>query len=392
MVESDIELIIRYLENEDDIAAAYLFGSQARGTQRDRSDIDVAVLFSGGGDKRARFDRRLEIIIALERTLGKRVDVIDIQAAPLLLQHHILLDGRLLVDKHRRHRVDFEVASRRRYFDLKPLLERRNAKMIARILEANQNGTEEVMSLDCQRVTENLVHWIRQQAEQAGAQGLVVGLSGGVDSAVVAALCQRAFPHACLGVIMPCYSDPKDREDAHLVADTLSLAVQEVDLSPVFALLYQKLTGEEYGGQKGLPIANLKPRLRMLTLYYFANSKNYLVAGTGNKSELVMGYFTKYGDGGVDILPLGDLVKTQVRELARYLNVPEPIIAKPPSAGLWPAQTDEGEMGITYADLDAVILGQAPSSELAHEVARRRELSQHKRSLPAIATWTELEK
>lgn len=246
--------------------------------------------------------------------------------------------------------------------------------------------------MDCQRVTENLVHWIRQQAEQAGAQGLVVGLSGGVDSAVVAALCQRAFPHACLGVIMPCYSDPQDREDARLVADTLGLTVQEVDLSPVFALLYQKLTGEEYGGQKGLPIANLKPRLRMITLYYFANSQNYLVAGTGNKSELTMGYFTKYGDGGVDILPLGDLVKTQVRELARYLNVPEPIIAKPPSAGLWPAQTDEGEMGITYAQLDAVILGQAPSPDLAQEVARRKELSQHKRSLPAIASLVELER
>lgn len=135
-----IELIARYLEKQDDIVAAYLFGSQARGTQRDKSDIDVAVLFSSEGDKLARFDRRLEIIIALERVLGKKVDVIDIQAAPLLLQHHILLDGRLLVDKHPQRRVDFEVASRRQYFDLKPLLQRRNARMIARILEADHNG------------------------------------------------------------------------------------------------------------------------------------------------------------------------------------------------------------------------------------------------------------
>lgn len=245
--------------------------------------------------------------------------------------------------------------------------------------------------MDCQRVTDNLVQWIRQQAEQASAKGVVFGLSGGVDSAVVAALCRKAFPHACLGVIMPCYSDPRDREDAHLVANALSLPVREVDLNPVFALLYRQLTGEEYSDQRGLPIANIKPRLRMITLYYFANSKNYLVVGTGNKSELVMGYFTKYGDGGVDILPLGDLVKTQVRELARYLNIPEPIIAKPPSAGLWPAQTDEGEMGITYAELDAVILGQAPSPNLAQEVARRKELSQHKRSLPAIPSLAELE-
>ncbi|MBC7343587.1 MAG: nucleotidyltransferase domain-containing protein [Clostridia bacterium] len=135
-----IELIARYLEKQDDIVAAYLFGSQARGTQRDESDIDVAVLFSSEGDKLARFDRRLEIIIALERALGKKVDVIDIQAAPLLLQHHILLDGRLLVDKQPQRRVDFEVASRRQYFDLKPLLQRRNARMIARILEADHNG------------------------------------------------------------------------------------------------------------------------------------------------------------------------------------------------------------------------------------------------------------
>lgn len=125
-----------YLNRCQDVVAAYLFGSRARGTGRERSDIDVAVLFAGIEDKLQRFDRRLEIIIDLERVTGKKVDVIDIQAAPLLLQHQILKDGILLVDKDPHYRVAFEVWSRRTYFDLQPLLERRHKKIIAKILES----------------------------------------------------------------------------------------------------------------------------------------------------------------------------------------------------------------------------------------------------------------
>jgi NAD+ synthase len=192
--------------------------------------------------------------------------------------------------------------------------------------------------------------WIKEKVREAGAEGIVLGLSGGVDSALTAALAKKALGDKVLGLLMPCHSDPTDLEHGKLVAERFGLETTYVDLGPVFDRLRASLPrGDD------MAVANLKPRLRMTTLYYFANSRNYLVAGTGNKSELTIGYSTKYGDGGVDILPLGDLLKSQVRELARELGVPQEIIAKPPSAGLWPGQTDEGEMGITYDELDRTI-------------------------------------
>jgi len=123
----------------------------------------------------------------------------------------------------------------------------------------------------------------------------------------------------------------------------------------------------------------------MLTLYYIANQLNYMVVGASNKSELSIGYFTKYGDGGVDIIPLGNLVKKQVRELAGYLCIPQPIIDKPPSAGLWDGQTDEGEMGFSYDELDRYIMtGEAPG-KLRSKIESMIAASEHKRSLPPIA-------
>jgi NAD+ synthase len=192
--------------------------------------------------------------------------------------------------------------------------------------------------------------WIKEKVREAGAEGVVLGISGGVDSALTGALAKKALGDKVLGLFMPCHSNPTDLEHARLVADKFGIKTEYVDLSPVFDRLMASLPrGSD------LAVANLKPRLRMATLYYFANSRNYLVAGAGNKSEITVGYFTKYGDGGADLLPLGDLLKSQVRELARELGVPEEIIGKPPSAGLWPGQTDEGEMGITYDELDRTI-------------------------------------
>jgi NAD+ synthase len=192
--------------------------------------------------------------------------------------------------------------------------------------------------------------WIKEKVEEAGAEGVVLGLSGGVDSSLTAALAKKAMGDKVLGLLMPCHSDPTDLEHAKLLATKFDIETEYMDLGPVFDSLMASLPrGSD------MAVANLKPRLRMAILYYFANNHNYLVAGTGNKSELTVGYFTKYGDGGADILPLGDLLKYQVRELARELGVPEEIIAKPPSAGLWAGQTDEGEMGITYDELDRTI-------------------------------------
>jgi NAD+ synthase len=134
-----------------------------------------------------------------------------------------------------------------------------------------------------------------------------------------------------------------------------------------------------------VPLANVKPRLRMSALYYIANAMNYLVAGTGNRSELTIGYFTKYGDGGVDVLPIGHLLKSEVRALARALEVPASIIEKPASAGLWLGQTDEEEMGFTYADLESYLTEgpEAVAPALAMRIERLIRASEHKRALPA---------
>ena len=228
--------------------------------------------------------------------------------------------------------------------------------------------------------------WIKYQVEQAGAEGVVIGLSGGMDSSVVAALAKRSLRDKVLGLILPCHSQKEDMEDANLVASLLQLETLILDLSPIYDSLIAILPPAE----KKIA-ANLKPRLRMTTLYYFANMKNYLVAGTGNKSEISVRYFTKYGDGGTDILPLGDLFKNQVIEIAKKLALPETIINKPPSAGLWPGQTDEGELKITYDQLDRAILditsncGKATPSDIRSRVEELIERSEHKRaSIPTF--------
>jgi NAD+ synthase len=232
----------------------------------------------------------------------------------------------------------------------------------------------------------HLSTWIADAVAGSGGQGVVFGLSGGIDSAVVAALAKRAFANDSLGVIMPCHSTAADTEDAHLVAHHFGLATATVDLGPVYdRLLAQlQLTCTDMPAAT-LACANLKPRLRMTCLYAFANLQGYRVLGTGNRSEIEVGYYTKYGDGGVDLLPLGSLTKTLVRRLAEHLGVPRRVIDKPPSAGLWSGQTDEGEMGVTYEQLDAYIAtGEAPAA-VREQVDRMHAISEHKRALPPTA-------
>jgi len=244
--------------------------------------------------------------------------------------------------------------------------------------------------------SDQLVAWTRQRIAIAGAQGIAVGLSGGIDSAVVIRLAQLAADGQVIGVIMPCHSDPQDEADARLVADHFGLPTARIDLAPAYDRLIESLTnavgpapgsattaGDTSDPRSRLPLANVKPRLRMTTLYYVANSLNYLVAGTGNRSELTIGYFTKHGDGGVDILPIGRLLKSEVQELARELDVPEPVITKAPSAGLWVGQTDEHEMGFTYADLEQYLKRgpDAVAPALAMRIERLVRASDHKRAL-----------
>ena len=237
-----------------------------------------------------------------------------------------------------------------------------------------------------ERLAAHLTDWIAAAVAEAGGAGVVYGLSGGIDSAVVAALAKRAFPHHTLGVIMPCRSDPADAEDAHVVAHHFDIPATTVDLAPVYDLLLETLSASSSDlPENRLATANLKPRLRMTTLYAFANELGYRVLGTGNRSEIAVGYYTKYGDGGVDFLPLGGLVKGEVRDLARHLGVPERIVTKPPSAGLWADQTDEAEMGLSYEDLDAYLLTSQASPAVKAKVDAMNAASEHKRALPRIA-------
>ncbi len=242
--------------------------------------------------------------------------------------------------------------------------------------------------LDYDALAEAIPAWLRAYAQDAGMEGYVVGLSGGIDSTLSAALAVRAVgAERVLGLLLPCHSQPEDAEFARLAARSLGIETVTVVLDSAFDALLAALP-------QGSPLAdaNVKPRLRMTALYHVAQSRRRLVLGTGNKSELMIGYFTKYGDGGVDVEPLGDLYKTEVRELARRVGIPQPIIERPPTAGLWPGQTDEGELGITYDELDAILLALERGEEPAaapEKVARVKALvalSEHKRRMPPFFT------
>ena len=203
-------------------------------------------------------------------------------------------------------------------------------------------------------LADRITSWIAERVREAGLEGVVLGLSGGVDSAVVGALSVKAVGDRAFGIVMPCESAAEDVEHAMLVAEAVGLEAITVDLDAAFGALERTL-GADAPDVPPAARANLKPRLRMATLYYYANLRRGLVAGTSNRSEIMLGYFTKHGDGAADILPLGALCKRDVRALAWELGVPRVVIEKPPSAGLTPGQTDEGEIGLSYDEIDACL-------------------------------------
>jgi len=235
------------------------------------------------------------------------------------------------------------------------------------------------------KISEKIGNWISAKVREANARGVVFGMSGGVDSSVTAVLAERALEGKALGLVMPCESDTKDLANARLVAEKFSIRTQYVDLTPVFQMLKKTLPDSD---EKTL--GNLKARLRMTTLYHFANKNNYLVLGTSNKSEIAIGYFTKYGDSGADILPLGDLYKTQVIELAKHLGIHDEIIKAAPTAGLWKGQTDEQEIWMDYPTLDSILEAaeMGRDAEAGREnILRVKELvkgSTHKRQMPEV--------
>jgi len=196
--------------------------------------------------------------------------------------------------------------------------------------------------------------FLSEKLRKTGAKGFVIGVSGGIDSAVVLRLCVKAVgAKKVLAVMMPeKESPPEDLADAIELCEHDGVRHRTVDITEAVASFKKAV-----GPVDRTALANIKARCRMIVLYQFANSEKMLVAGTSNKSEMLMGYFTKFGDGAADLEPIGDIYKTEVRELGNQLAIPAKILKKAPSAGLWKGQTDEGEMGITYDRLDAILLG-----------------------------------
>ena len=225
-------------------------------------------------------------------------------------------------------------------------------------------------------VVDNLVEWLRDSVKEANCKGIVYGLSGGVDSAVIAALSKLAFGDESLAIMMPINSSFEDEIDAKLVIDKFNLNAIKVDLSRTYSEFVEVVDK----GDNQMAYANVKPRLRMTTLYYYAQLKGYLVVGTSNKSEFTVGYFTKYGDSGSDLMPLVDFTKKEIFELARYLEIPDKIIQKPPSAGLFEDQTDEDEMGFTYSDLEKYINNEKIDERIEEKINRMVKISEHKRN------------
>lgn len=211
----------------------------------------------------------------------------------------------------------------------------------------------EIPKLDVKKTKDDIVEFVQNKVSEANADGLVVGLSGGIDSTLAAFLaCEAVGNENVFGIVMPSTTTPtEDKLHGTAIAQLLGINYKEIAID---SILNEFLSVTQLEEDK-LSIGNLKARIRMSIIYFYANSKNYLVSGTGNKSEILIGYFTKHGDGACDIEPIGDLYKTDVYQLAKYLEIPQEIIDKPPRAGLWNNQTDEDEIGMTYELLDKIL-------------------------------------
>jgi NAD+ synthase len=263
-------------------------------------------------------------------------------------------------------------------------------------------ATQKQLSLDYEKVEEEILRFIRKVVSDAGAKGTVIGLSGGIDSAVVGALCVRALGRdKVVGILMPASHTPvKDTEDGRAMAEEWGIKLYEVGIDPIFDSFMTSMP--KFKGENKIAKANVKARIRMVINYFIANSHGMLVAGTGDKSEDLIGFFTKFGDGGVDFLPIAHLYKTQVRELGEYLGLPHSVCAKPSSPQLWPGHRAVDEIPIEYERLDPVLVGlfdeKLPAKEVAkrtgvelkvvEDVVKRHRASAHKRAYPPmLGSW-----
>jgi NAD+ synthase len=253
-----------------------------------------------------------------------------------------------------------------------------------------------VLELDWAEIEAKITRFIRDYVQKSKAKGIVLGLSGGIDSSTVAALSAKAIGgNNVLGLILPEKEtyNPKDIEHAKLVAEKFELKTEAIDITPALEAL--RKTIPIFDDKDKLCKGNLKARTRMLYLYYYANRLNLIVCGSSDKSETMMGYFTKWGDVAADISPIMDLYKTQVQKLARHIGIPEEIVEKPPSPALWPGQTAEEELGLKYETLDLILYGLEhfmKTEEIAEQlglqkalverVKKRWQSMEHKRRMP----------
>jgi NAD+ synthase len=258
--------------------------------------------------------------------------------------------------------------------------------------------------MDILQAKEKIVDFIREKCEDAGVTGSVVGISGGVDSALVAHLAVEALgAENVLGLHLPelNVTPPEDVLDATAVAHGLGIEFRIIDIGGIIQKYLANMPGSDPSNR--YVNGNLKARIRMSILYYYANLGNRLVEGTGNKTEILLGYYTKYGDGGVDLEPIGDLYKTEVFQMAKITGVSGGIIEKSPSAALWEGQTDENELGHSYATIDSILIKMlggedagavslecgVPEAEL-HKLLQRVDSNMHKRMLPPVADLADI--
>ncbi len=251
------------------------------------------------------------------------------------------------------------------------------------------------LSINVEETSTILIDFIKTYVQNSGCKRVVLGLSGGIDSSIASFLCKEALgKNNVLCLFMPDNATPNDdRKHQEIFVKKFDLQCKTIDIGSIVQQI-QKARFEKPGK---MTLSNIKARIRMILLYSYANETNSLVCGTSNKSELLIGYFTKYGDGGNDFQPMGDLYKTQIYQLARYLKIPKQLISKPPSAGLWRGQTDEEELGMSYEKLDKILYGLEQRLDVdeiqqiadvtksdVNRISQMRKKSQHKRKTPLI--------
>ena len=250
----------------------------------------------------------------------------------------------------------------------------------------------EITKQDYPQIQRNIESFLREQLVKTNSKGFVFGLSGGIDSAIIAHVCANSFKEKSLALVMPDskISPKEETEDALYLIDALHLDYKLIDINLIHSQFANMLEPND------MALGNLRARIRANLLYYYANLNNYLVVGSSDKSEYLIGYFTKFGDGSADILPIASLYKTQVRELAKHLKVKESIISKKSSPHLWKGHVAEEEIGITYEEIDSILYCMVDKSMSENDIVKITQIpsdkiqkihqlyknSEHKRIMP----------